>query len=65
VLLVDFLRFLYSGVCKAPVGYFCTISLTGPLHEKPEEQEVFVTGGTSLDIRASNGDVLTLTFKEA
>ena len=60
------LHLLYSIVHTQHAGYFCTITLTGPMHSLPKKHDaVFITAGTSLDIQAANGEILTLTFEEA
>jgi len=35
------------------------------MHDNPQRQVVFVTGGSSVEITAATGEVLTLTFEEA
>ena len=62
---MSLLRSLYLRVCRVPVGYFCTITETGPNHELRKTGTVFVTTGTSVDLVAKDGVIVRLTFEEA
>jgi len=62
---MSLLRSLYLRVCRVPVGYFCTITETGPDHQPLKTETVFITTGTSVDLVGKDGECVRLTFEEA